>query len=69
MNLSMHTNILFLEHNIHSVILQKLRHEFKKSLCEMAAGSQSAEKEPLEGDSTEPHSASSHESFIHINNI
>ena len=54
MNLSIHANTLFLEHNIHSVILQTLTHEFKKSFQEMAAGSQMAEKEPLEGDNTEP---------------
>ena len=38
--------------------MQKLRQEFKKSLSEMVAGSQSDEKEPIEGESTEPHSVS-----------
>ena len=52
------TCLTYIRHNIYSVILQKLRHEFKKLLHEMAVGSQSAEKEPQEVDSTEPHSAS-----------
>ena len=36
-----------------------MRHEFQKSLHSSAAGSQSAEKEPVEGDTTGPHSTSS----------
>ena len=38
--------------------LQKLRHEFQKLLHSSAAESQSTEKEPLEGKTTEPHSTS-----------
>ena len=52
---------------IYPVELQKLRHEFQKSLHSSAAGSQSTEKEPLEGDTTElcstspPHALQSHQ--------
>ena len=47
-----------IKHDIYPVKLQKLRHAFQKMLHCSAAGSQSAEKEPLEGNTTEPHSTS-----------
>ena len=44
----------YIRHNTYSVILQKLRQEFTKSLSEMVVGLQSEETEPIEGKSTEP---------------